>query len=271
MRRASTTRMKAKKKVKRRYFYISKIQNIPFCLSVELTDNVCEERSRHFPGPIGLSSKPAIIALMNDNNNRESESSPDSPTQSETARAAALQRMIGELLPLSYDKRLALIETLIKFFGLNLPEIESFSHARASVPISPSRGTSFQFSEEPDAPSPKTFIFSKSPKTDVERVACLAYYLAHYRGTPHFKTKDISALNTESAHRPFSNAAHSVENATKLGYLVPSVKGSKQISASGELFVEALPDREAAKEILELSRQRRGGAGKKDNTKAEKE
>jgi hypothetical protein len=102
-------------------------------------------------------------------------------------------------------------------------------------------------------------MFDKSPRTDVERVACLAYYLAHYRGAPHFKTKDITALNTESAHKPFSNTAVAVDNAAKMGYLVPSVKGAKQISASGERFVEALPDREAAREIFEQSRPKRGG------------
>ncbi len=106
-------------------------------------------------------------------------------------------------------------------------------------------------------------MHDKAPRTDVERVACLAYYLAHYRGTPHVKTKDITALNTESAHRPFSNTAFAVDNATKTGYLVPSVKGSKQISAYGERFVEALPDREAAKEVMNLARAGRRGKNAK--------
>jgi len=49
-----------------------------------------------------------------------------------------------------------------------------------------------------------------------------------------------------------------------MGYLVPSVKGSKQLSASGEKFVEALPDRDAAKEILErYSRRAPATSGKK--------
>ncbi len=107
-------------------------------------------------------------------------------------------------------------------------------------------------------------MHDKAPQTDVERVACLAYYLSHYRSTPHVKTKDITALNTESAHKPFSNTALAVDNATKTGYLVPSVKGSKQVSAYGERFVEALPDREAAKEIMSIARAgRRGKPGKK--------
>jgi len=46
--------------------------------------------------------------------------------------------------------------------------------------------------------SPKDFLLEKQPRTDVERIACLAYYLTHYRATPHFKTIDLSILNTEA-------------------------------------------------------------------------
>lgn len=209
---------------------------------------------------------------MSGTNTLEFQSTSESSAQSAAERAAALQRMIGELLPFPSDDRRKLIETLTTFFDLSLPRQESFTRATAHVPPGTSRGNSFQFSEEPDAPSPKIFMSNKSPKTDVERVACLAYYLAQYRGTPHFKTKDISALNTESAHKPFSNTAQAVDNATKMGYLVPSVKGSKQLSASGEQFVEVLPDREAAIEVFDRARQRRGGRlSKQNNTKAEKE
>lgn len=90
----------------------------------------------------------------------------------------------------------------------------------------------------------------KAPKTDVERIACLAYYLTHYRSTPHFKTLDISLLNTEAAQPKFSNTAYSANNAVKLGYIVPSSKGQRQLSALGERFVQALPDRNAAKDVL---------------------
>lgn len=98
--------------------------------------------------------------------------------------------------------------------------------------------------------SPKEFVRNKDPSSDVERVACLAYYLAHYRGTPHFKTVDISALNIEAAQPKFSNASVSVENARARSLLVPSTKGNKQLSALGEKFVELLPDREAARAAI---------------------
>ncbi len=112
---------------------------------------------------------------------------------------------------------------------------------------------SVSFSENRDM-SAKEFLREKSPKTDIERVVCLAYYLTHYKNTPHFKTLDLSNLNTEAAQPKFSNAAFSVVNATNAGLLVPAVKGSKQLSAAGELFVQALPDRDAAKASIENMR-----------------
>ncbi len=106
--------------------------------------------------------------------------------------------------------------------------------------------------------SPKDFLHEKQPQTDIERVACLAYYLSQYRDTPHFKTLDISKLNTEAAQLKFSNPAAAVANATSTGLLTPASKGKKQISAIGERFVDALPDHDAAKLLLRSSRSRRG-------------
>ena len=110
--------------------------------------------------------------------------------------------------------------------------------------------------------SPKDFLVEKAPKTDVERIACLAYYLTHYRATPHFKTLDISVLNTEAAQPKFSNTAYSTNNAVKMKYVVPATKGYRQLSALGERFVQALPDREAGKEVL-LSMRRKNRSKRK--------
>ena len=88
-------------------------------------------------------------------------------------------------------------------------------------------------------------------------MTCLAYYLTHYRDTPHFKTVDISALNTEGAQPKFSNASVAIDNATRDGYLVTATKGTKQISSAGEKYVELLPDREAAREAMRTFRTRR--------------
>jgi hypothetical protein len=176
---------------------------------------------------------------------------------------AILQRVIADLSPLSDSARQRLIDTVCTFFGISAERHEG----PAAIPnhtSAPNRESTFRFSEAEEPPA-KQFVHDKAPSTDVERVACLAYYLSRYRGVPHFKTKDITAINTEAAQRPFSNTAFAVENATKTGYLVPSIKGCKQISAAGERFVEALPDRVSAKEVMERAKLGRGGrSSKKD-------
>lgn len=85
----------------------------------------------------------------------------------------------------------------------------------------------------------------------------MAYYLTHYRSQPHFKTIDISKLNMEAAQLKFSNASAAIENAAAAGLLVSAGKGNKQLSVPGERYVDALPDRHTAKEILASSRKPR--------------
>jgi hypothetical protein len=118
------------------------------------------------------------------------------------------------------------------------------------------------FSED-RAPSPKDFLFQKQPKTDIERIACLAFYLTHFRDMPHFKTLDLAKLNTEAAQVKFSNAAYAADNATKAGYLAAAARAQKQITAWGEQFVTALPDREAALKAISQARARRSARRKK--------
>jgi len=150
-----------------------------------------------------------------------------------------------------------MIDTVCTFFGITASLGTSDSRAsqqRTGEEVKPS--AAFRFSEGQE-PGPKEFLHGKQPVTDIERVACLAYYLTHFRSMRHFKTKDISELNREAAQRPFSNAAFAVVNATNGGMLVPSIKGAKQLSASGEQFVQALPDRQAAREALDRVKWRR--------------
>ncbi|MFO0830569.1 MAG: hypothetical protein U0637_01875 [Phycisphaerales bacterium] len=108
-----------------------------------------------------------------------------------------------------------------------------------------------------DLLSAKAFILDKSPQTDIERATCLAYYLAQYRNQSHFKTVDITKINTEAAQVRFANAADTVENATKRGFFAPAGKGMKQITALGERYVDALPDRGAAREVMDRFKPRR--------------
>ena len=164
--------------------------------------------------------------------------------------AEAMKLIINILSPLSETVRRQIVNSVATFF--------SIPNAIASTTAS-SGGNSQRlpsFSED-RALTSKEFLFEKLPQTDVERVACLAYYLTHYRDIPHFKTSDITTLNTEAAQRKFSNAAVAVDNATKLGYLTQATKGQKQLSVSGEVYVQALPDRDAAKAAMDKVKPRK--------------
>ena len=99
--------------------------------------------------------------------------------------------------------------------------------------------------------SAKAFMAEKRPKTDMERVTCLAFYLTHYRGTQFFKTRDLTDLNKDAAQPQLSNATVAARNATNHQYLALAGGGSKQITTRGEALVQALPDREKVKTALE--------------------
>ena len=163
------------------------------------------------------------------------------------ATAAVLPEVIASFKKVNAEGRRRLLNTVATFFGIESTSTPSSSSLRGAAP---------SFSEDRSI-SPKEFLRQKQPRTDVERVACLAYYLTHYRDTPHFKTLDISQLNTEAAQIKFANAANSVNNASTYGYLAATTKGNKQLTAAGEAFVEALPDRDAARAARANARPRR--------------
>lgn len=164
--------------------------------------------------------------------------------------------IIGNLIKFDTESRLRIYKTVGTFFGFEDPYAKANREGDPrAIRTDDLREPHFSTNEEP--PSPKDFLYQKQPDTDAERVACLAYYLSHFRATPHFKTVDISKLNTEAAQIKFSNPSHAVWNATRSELLVPASKGMKQLSAYGERYVDALPDRAAVKEAMSSRRPRR--------------
>lgn len=99
--------------------------------------------------------------------------------------------------------------------------------------------------------SPKQFMALKKPKTDAERITCLAYFMTHSRKAAQFKTKELTDLNKEAAGVPFSDPRVAVNNAALSHYLTAAGGGAKQITVRGEALVEALPDREKVKAAME--------------------
>ena len=154
--------------------------------------------------------------------------------------------VVKMLLPLDSSSRSRVYRTVGTFFGFDDSYFKVGRNAGIRVPSSVSREPQFSSSEEI---APKEFLLQKKPTTNVERIACLAYYLARYRGAPQFRTIEISKLNTEAAQTKLANASYTVRDAVQCGYLVEAAKGMKQLSAQGEQYVEALPDRDAAKKV----------------------
>jgi hypothetical protein len=173
---------------------------------------------------------------------------------SELAEFNALQAVIAALQPLPDEARKRIHQAAAMFLKLG-QTVATHSDSRAASGGSSAPGLR-SYSHDASM-SPKEFMLEKQPRTDVERVACLAYYLTHFRDTPYFKTLDLSKLNTEAAQPKFANAANSTNNAVKRGYLAPGTKGNRQLSAAGEQFVRALPDRDSAKTAMSLIKPRR--------------
>lgn len=173
-----------------------------------------------------------------------------SETQGSGEEIRILAEVLSLLNHLDAAARQRLLHTASAYFGV------SRSPDRGAAAGGDLGSVAGSFSEDRSM-SAKDFVMQKQPRTDVERVACLAFYLTHYRGVRFFKTLDISKVNTDAAQVKFTNAAYAVANAEKSGLLAPAQRGQKQLSAVGEQFVMALPDREAAKAALANLRKRR--------------
>jgi len=160
----------------------------------------------------------------------------------------AMTVALAALEPLEADARARALNWLIEALGVG----ELLGDKKSSlVPGLKSHREIDSENTDITSMTPKQFMALKRPTTDVERIACLAYYLTHARETLHFKTADLTSLNTEAAGLRFGNASQAANNAmTQNGYIAQAGKGNRQIALRGEALVEALPDREAVAAAL---------------------
>ena len=190
----------------------------------------------------------------------------------------AFQQVADVLLPLKNDLRHRVYATVGTFFGfaaqpagsveINVPPPTGRRPKQPQTKATPTKATP---KVSRDASSPKDFLAEKQPNTDVERVACLAYYITHHRSTKQFKAAELDKLSTEAGQGKFANATTSVNNATRARHLVAVSRGLKRLSPEGERYVDALPDRAAAKAALRRkakSSSRKGAAAKRTPAKS---
>lgn len=141
-------------------------------------------------------------------------------------------------------KRLWVLQTAVSRMGAGVQDV-------AGGPSSPPGSVPTPLAGLPSGAttSVRNFIRVKRPASDVQHVACLAYFLTHQRQQPEFKKKDIEAVHRESGG-PSMDLHRALDNATRFnGYLSPVGGGKKQISTKGEDVVAALPDQEAVKQL----------------------
>lgn len=185
----------------------------------------------------------------------------------------SLKAMLHSLEPLDETQRRFVLKTVAERMGVSIPTGgqertggTSVGSSKASPPVGTDAPT--EGGVVLDSQTPKQFLKAKLPKTDVQRIACLGYYLTSARSQKHFKTLDLTKLNTEAGGTPFSNASLAVGNATSVSKFLGAVgQGKKQITALGEDVVEALPDQEAVKAVLATHRKPRKKRTKKVPTK----
>lgn len=170
------------------------------------------------------------------------------PTTDPAKERTALQTIIEVLSDLPQEAQRRLLTAASVFLDIGDANIgnrasEVAVQDRASLANSQQR---YSFTGHSDL-SPKDFVLEKRPQTDVDRIACLAFYMTHYRDTPHFNTTDLRELNSEAAQVNFSNPTQAANNALRAGLLTTAGKGKKQLTAAGEQYVAALPDTQAAR------------------------
>lgn len=166
-----------------------------------------------------------------------------------------VQKVINGLMKFDADSRARIYRTVGTFFGFD-DQSPGATPGADRPPASAGESREPHFSTR-EKISPKDFLFQKQPRSEVDRVVCIAYYLTHHRATPHFKTTDVNKLNTEAAQTKLSNASATVGNAVGRGLLATATKGMKQLSAVGERYVEAMPDHAGARSLLATMRTRR--------------
>ena len=175
----------------------------------------------------------------------------DDPPSDEQVLYNAFQGLADVLLPLKQELRVRAHAMVGAFLGL-APANTGPGDAGANRPAGHRSPPPTRIAPR-DPPSPKEFLRQKQSTKDTQRVACLAYYLNHYRSTKRFRAVDISKLNAEAGQPKFANTSSTVNNATQAGYLA-SVGGMKQLASAGEQFVDELPDQAAAKNAFRRKR-----------------
>jgi hypothetical protein len=106
----------------------------------------------------------------------------------------------------------------------------------------------------------RAFIRLKKPDTDIERVACLGYFIVKTTGAAGFSAKEVKQAHVDSGGSAM-NFPRALDNATRRSkYLSNRGPREKQLTTLGEDVVEALPNREAVANLKHKPARKRKAA-----------
>jgi hypothetical protein len=116
----------------------------------------------------------------------------------------------------------------------------------------------------------RAFMRAKKPATDVQRVACLAYFHMKTTGQRTFTSEDIQSIHTDSGGSKM-NFTRALDNATRRSRYISTIRGrEKQLTTLGEDVVDALPDQKKVAEVEETAQHSRRGRRRKGKATKEK-
>jgi len=172
--------------------------------------------------------------------------------QSRQSDIEALAKVVAAVELLEPPQQIWVLQTAASRFSLTTNQLQQPGAKSKSDEITAALG-----SGDGEA-SPKEFLNAKNPRTQVQRIACLAYFLSKRRRTPRFNTRQLADLNSEAGWHGFSSPSVCVENASKAKLLSLAGGGNKQLTSLGKALVDALPNQEFVKEIMSATGRRKG-------------
>lgn len=146
--------------------------------------------------------------------------------------------ILQQLHPLSPEERNRLLDAISAYFG----RLEPNQIAPRSMYVpAPSRTNSVPFSVVRDI-SLRDFLLQKKPRTGVERVVCMAYYLLRHRNQQSFTNSDLLKMNSGVLNAGAS-LPRRVSDAVKAGLLIQVTATEKKLTAKGEALALSMPKR----------------------------
>jgi uncharacterized protein (DUF934 family) len=146
--------------------------------------------------------------------------------------ATAFVKLTTVLDGLPPNQRTRLLRAVVAYYE-EAPEKAARSGEHPAGPV--------LFSEDRTMPIHE-FVDEKKPKTDATRIACLAYYLSHYRDQKTFGADELFRLNKVSKRWAVANPRLALQAAVRSGLIERAGVDRYAITPAGTLKVSALPD-----------------------------